>query len=48
MKWLVALLKELGEEKVLLICRTRALAEQVSARLQRRDQCEVRGSFTRG
>ncbi len=34
-KWLVELLKELGEEKVLLICKTRALAEQVSAGLQR-------------
>jgi ATP-dependent helicase HepA len=34
-KWLVGLLKELGEEKVLLICKTRALAEQVSTDLQR-------------
>ena len=28
-KWLAKLLKDLGEEKVLLICRTRALAEQI-------------------
>ncbi len=34
-KWLVELLKKLGEEKVLLICKTRVLAEQVSAGLQR-------------
>ena len=34
-KWLVELLKELGGEKVLLICKTRALAEQVSAGLLR-------------
>jgi ATP-dependent helicase HepA len=34
-KWLVGLLKELGTAKVLLICRTRELAEDISARLQR-------------
>ncbi|MDR3405408.1 MAG: RNA polymerase-associated protein RapA [Chthoniobacter sp.] len=34
-KWLVGLLKELGEQKVLLICRTRELVEDISARLQR-------------
>ncbi len=33
-KWLVGLLRESGEEKVLLICRTRELAEEISARLQ--------------
>ena len=33
-KWLVSLLKESGEEKVLLICRTRELVEKISARLQ--------------
>lgn len=33
--WLVDLLKRLKEEKVLLICRTRVLAEEVSERLQR-------------
>jgi ATP-dependent helicase HepA len=33
--WLVGLLKKLKEEKVLLICRTRALAEEISERLQR-------------
>lgn len=32
-KWLAKLLKELGEEKVLLICRTRKLAEQVHEKL---------------
>ena len=32
-KWLVALLKELAAAKVLLICRTRALAEKIHARL---------------
>jgi ATP-dependent helicase HepA len=32
-KWLAKLLKGLGEEKVLLICRTRALAEQIQERL---------------
>jgi ATP-dependent helicase HepA len=35
LKWLAELLKKLGEEKVLLICKTRALAEQVSTGLQR-------------
>ncbi len=34
-KWLAALLKELREEKILLICRTRELAEEIHARLQR-------------
>ncbi|HYR58206.1 MAG TPA: helicase-related protein, partial [Chthoniobacteraceae bacterium] len=34
-KWLVALLKELAAEKVLLICRTRELAETIHARLLR-------------
>jgi ATP-dependent helicase HepA len=29
-KWLVSLLKELGEDKVLLICRTRQLVEKIS------------------
>jgi ATP-dependent helicase HepA len=33
--WLAGLLKKLKEEKVLLICRTRAFAEEVSERLQR-------------
>ena len=35
LRWLAALLKELGSEKVLLICRTRALAEEIHERLQR-------------
>lgn len=34
MSWLVGLLKELGEQKVLLICRTRELSEEISERLQ--------------
>ncbi|BDS08345.1 RNA polymerase-associated protein RapA [Oceaniferula spumae] len=34
MQWLVSLLKKLGEEKVLLICRTRELAEEISEKLQ--------------
>jgi ATP-dependent helicase HepA len=34
-KWLVGLLKTLGEQKVLLICRTRELVEDISERLQR-------------
>ncbi len=34
-KWLVGLLKELGEQKVLLICRTRETVEEISERLQR-------------
>ena len=34
-KWLAALLKELGQEKVLLICRTRELAEEIHERLMR-------------
>ncbi|MEI9895523.1 MAG: helicase-related protein [Chthoniobacter sp.] len=34
-KWLTGLLKELGEQKVLLICRTRELVEDISTRLQR-------------
>ena len=33
-KWLTALLKKLGEEKILLICRTRALTEQIHDALQ--------------
>ncbi len=33
-KWLVKLLKELGEEKVLLICRTKELVEQIHEQLQ--------------
>ena len=34
-KWVAALLKELGDEKVLLISRTRELAEEIYERLQR-------------
>ncbi len=34
-KWLVGLLKELGNEKVLLICRTREMVEEIAARLLR-------------
>lgn len=34
-QWLVGLLKELGEGKVLLICRTRELAEEIPERLRR-------------
>lgn len=34
-KWLAGLLKELGEAKVLLICRTRELAEETQERLLR-------------
>ncbi len=34
-KWLVALLKKLKQEKLLLICRTRELAEKTHAQLQR-------------
>ncbi len=34
MKWLVDLLKELGTEKVLLICRTSQMAEEIYERLQ--------------
>jgi ATP-dependent helicase HepA len=33
-KWLVALLKKLKQEKLLLICRTRELAEKIHAQLQ--------------
>ena len=33
-KWLAGCLKTLGEEKVLLICRTRALAEKIAERVQ--------------
>jgi len=33
--WLVRLLKKLGNDKVLLICRTRALAEEIYERLQK-------------
>ncbi len=34
-RWLAGLLRELGSEKVLLICRTRELVEAIAARLQR-------------
>ena len=34
MPWLVELLKKLGEEKVLLICKTREMAEEISEKLQ--------------
>jgi len=34
-KWLAGLLKELGGQKVLLICRTREMVEEISARLLR-------------
>ena len=34
-KWLAGLLKELRDQKVLLICRTRELVDEISARLQR-------------
>ena len=34
-KWLAALLKKLGEDKVLLICRTKKLAEEIHERLVR-------------
>ena len=34
-QWLAQLLKELGLQKVLLICRTRELSEEISKRLQR-------------
>jgi ATP-dependent helicase HepA len=34
-KWLVELLKELGSEKILLICRTRELVEDIADRIQR-------------
>ena len=34
MQWLVSLLKQLGEEKVLLICKTREMAEEISEQLQ--------------
>jgi ATP-dependent helicase HepA len=34
-KWLAGLLKELGSEKVLLICKTRDLVEEIAAALQR-------------
>ncbi len=34
-KWLAELLKELGTEKVLLICKTRELVEDIADRLQR-------------
>lgn len=33
-RWLAGLLRDLGSEKVLLICRTRALAEEIHERLQ--------------
>ncbi len=34
-KWLVELLRDLGSEKILLICRTRALVEEIADRIQR-------------
>ena len=34
-KWLVELLKDLGSEKILLICRTRELVEEIAASIQR-------------
>lgn len=34
-KWMVGLLKKLGDEKILLICRTRVLTEDICERLQR-------------
>ena len=34
-KWLVELLKDLGTEKILLICRTRELVEEIAASIQR-------------
>lgn len=34
-KWLAGLLKELDDQKVLLICRTRELVEEISEKLQR-------------
>jgi ATP-dependent helicase HepA len=34
-KWLVGLLKQLGSAKVLVICRTRALVDEISERVQR-------------
>ncbi len=46
-KWLVGFLKESGEEKVLLICRTRELAEEISARLQHEVNVKV-GLFHEG
>ena len=46
-KWLVGFLKESGEEKVLLICRTRELAEDISARIQQEVNMKV-GLFHEG
>jgi len=40
-KWLVGLLKELQGQKVLLICRTRELVEEISERLQREVKVSV-------
>ena len=45
--WLVGLLKKLKNEKVLLICKTSALAEQIAARLQREVKVAV-GLFHEG
>ena len=46
-KWLVSFLKESGDEKLLLICRTRELAEEISARVQREVNLKV-GLFHEG
>ena len=46
-KWLVSFLKESGDEKVLLICRTRELAEEISARVQHEVNMKV-GLFHEG
>ncbi len=46
-RWLVSLLKELGDSKVLLICRTRELTEDISARLMREMQVNC-GLFHEG
>lgn len=46
-KWLVSLLKDLGEAKVLCICATRELAEEISERLQREVNVAV-GLFHEG
>ncbi|MEO7319360.1 MAG: helicase-related protein, partial [Chthoniobacteraceae bacterium] len=46
-KWLVGFLRESGEEKVLLICRTRELAEEISARIQQEVNIKI-GLFHEG
>ena len=46
-KWLVGFLREAGDEKVLLICRTRELAEEISARIQQEVNMKV-GLFHEG